>query len=204
MCALVFLLVLLIKAAPVSVPTAVLLLAAVVVHGAVSSGPAGPGAWWAAWTVWTLYVLVLTNWQLARRAEARDGLVPAVGVTGTAVWRRQPNGPVTAAVAVGGLTAALLARMRRELLQDGRLSAPTVTVMYGAYTLHGLVVGVSAWRRSVQLGPRTAAVGLPLTAAGSGLVVAGMSRFVSASQVNGTQVGELASGGVYRLSRNPQ
>ncbi len=76
MCALVFLLVLLIKAAPVRVPTAVLLLAAVVVYGAVSSGPAGPGDWWAAWTAWTLYALVLTSWQLARRAEARDG--PAV------------------------------------------------------------------------------------------------------------------------------
>lgn len=111
------------------------------------------------------------------------------------------------ALAVCGLAAAtpvLLARMRRELLQDGRLSGPTVTAMYGAYTLHGLAVAGSAWRRSVPLPPAAAVVGLPLMAAGSALVVAGISRFVSAGQVNGTQLGMLATGGVYRLSRNPQ
>lgn len=95
MCALVFLLVLLVKAAPMSVPTAVLLLTAAVVHGAVSGATAGTRAWWAAWTAWAAYVLVLTSWQLARRAEARDGLVPAVGVTGTAVWRRQADPTTT-------------------------------------------------------------------------------------------------------------
>lgn len=112
---------------------------------------------------------------------------------------------VAAAVAVSGLAPVLLTHMRRELLQAGRLSGPTVTAaMYGAYALHGLAVAVSAWRRSAPLPPRAAAVGLPLAAAGSGLVVAGMSRFAGPGQVSGTQVGELATGGVYRLSRNPQ
>jgi protein-S-isoprenylcysteine O-methyltransferase Ste14 len=112
--------------------------------------------------------------------------------------------PAVGALVVTGLTPVLLARMRRELLRDGRLSGPTVTAMYGAYALHGLAVAVSAWRRSAPLPPRAAAVGTPLAAAGSGLVVAGMSRFVGPGQVSGTQVGELATGGVYRLSRNPQ
>jgi len=112
--------------------------------------------------------------------------------------------PAIGAFAVIGLAPVLLGRMRRELLRDGRLSGPTVTAMYGAYALHGLAVAVSAWRRSTPLPPRAAVVGTPLAAAGSGLVVAGMSRFVGPGQVNGTQVGELATGGVYRLSRNPQ
>jgi len=112
--------------------------------------------------------------------------------------------PAVGALAVTGLVPVLLGRMRRELLRDGRLSAPTVTAMYGAYALHGLAVGVSAWRRSVPLPPRTAVVGTPLAAAGSGLVMAGMSRFVGPGQVSSTQVGELTTGGVYRLSRNPQ
>lgn len=108
------------------------------------------------------------------------------------------------AFAITGLAPVLLGRMRRELLRDGRLSAPTVTAMYGAYALHGLAVAVSAWRQSVPLQPRAAAVGAPLSVAGSGLVVAGMSRFVGPGQVSGTQVGELATGGVYRFTRNPQ
>lgn len=112
--------------------------------------------------------------------------------------------PAIGAFAITGLAPVLLGRMRRELLRDGRLSAPTVTAMYAAYALHGLAVAVSAWRQSAPLQPRAAVVGAPLAVAGSGLVVAGMSRFVGPGQVSGTQVGELATGGVYRFTRNPQ
>lgn len=127
-------------------------------------------------------------------------------MAGRCVLRAQQRGlrmrPAVGAIA--GLAPALLGRMRRELLRDGRLSGLTVTAMYGAYALHGFAVAVSAWRRRAPLPPRAAVAGTPLAAAGSGLVVAGMSRFVGPGQVSGTQVGELATGGVYRLSRNPQ
>lgn len=116
----------------------------------------------------------------------------------------KPPVNATTAVTVIGLASVLLGRMRRELLRDGRLSVLTVTAMYGAYVLHGLAVAVSAFRPSTPLPPRATVVGLPLVVTGSGLVVAGMSRFVGPGQVNGTQVGELTTGGVYRLSRNPQ
>jgi len=116
--------------------------------------------------------------------------------------------PGTLALAVTGGTPVLLHRMRRELLLDGRLSAPTATAMYGVYTAHALAVAVTARRRSLPLpGGATAtstALGAGAVAIGSGLVVAGMSRFVGPAQVSGTDSGELATGGVYRLSRNPQ
>lgn len=78
--------------------------------------------------------------------------------------------------------------------------------MYGVYTAHALAVVVAARRRSLPLpgGAVTTAVGSGAVSLGCGVVVAGMLRFASPGQVSGTQVGELATGGVYRLSRNPQ
>ena len=105
-------------------------------------------------------------------------------------------------------TPVLLHRMRRELIGEGRLLAPTATAMYGLYAAHALTVAVAARHRSLPLpGGTTAtstALGAGAVAIGSGLIVAGMSRFVGPAQVSGTDSGELATGGIYRFSRNPQ
>ncbi len=112
----------------------------------------------------------------------------------------------TLAFGVAGGTPVLLWHMKRQLLQDGRLSAPTATAMYGVYAAHGLAVAVAARRRSSPLpgGPALTAVGSALSVLGSGLVAAGMSRFVGPGQVSGTDAGELATSGAYRFTRNPQ
>jgi len=114
--------------------------------------------------------------------------------------------PATLALGIAGATPLLLRQMKRQLLRDGRLSAPTATAMYGVYAAHGLAVAVAARRRSVPLlsSAATTAVGSAAASLGSGLVVAGMSRFVGPGQITGTDVGELTTGGVYRFSRNPQ
>lgn len=109
--------------------------------------------------------------------------------------------------AVYGGTAALLGRMRREMLHDGRFRKGTAVAVYVAYAAHGAVVAVAVRQRrpAVPLPRRAARVGGAfLVAVGAGLSVAGMRRFGDAAQVSGVRPGDLSTGGVYRYSRNPQ
>jgi protein-S-isoprenylcysteine O-methyltransferase Ste14 len=101
----------------------------------------------------------------------------------------------------------LLARMRRELLGRGALRPTTVVAMYAAYGVHAATTAAALRARWLPLPlPRRAArlSGGTLTAAGAGLCVLGMRTFAGPGQVSGTQAGPLVTGGVYRLSRNPQ
>jgi protein-S-isoprenylcysteine O-methyltransferase Ste14 len=101
----------------------------------------------------------------------------------------------------------LLARMRRDLLDRRALRPTTVVAMYAVYGVHAATTAAALRARWLPLPlPRRAArlSGGTLTAAGAGLCVLGMRTFAGPGQVSGTQAGPLVTGGVYRLSRNPQ
>ncbi|MDD7967787.1 methyltransferase family protein [Actinomycetospora lemnae] len=107
-----------------------------------------------------------------------------------------------------GTTAALLRRMRREFEAHGQLSTPTVAWMYGTYGVHAAATAVALRQsrpRGRTAGSRLATVaGYGLAAAGTAMFIAGMSRFTGAAQVSGMTDDQLAVGGAYRWSRNPQ
>ncbi len=114
--------------------------------------------------------------------------------------------PVATALA-GVNTALLLRRLRNELTETGQLSPRGVAWMYGTYAAHGALTAGTLIRRNGHLplpGAASAVAGGMLTAAGTGLTVAGMSRFGSPRQISGTDTGELVVSGAYRVSRNPQ
>lgn len=118
---------------------------------------------------------------------------------------RQAPATLTAA-ALGGLqTVALLRRLRTELTTAGRLSTPSVVWMDATYGAHAAATAVALTRRLGRLPlPRTVALAGGVAAvAGSGLAVAGMTRF-GGGQLHGTQTGPLITSGVYQYSRNPQ
>jgi protein-S-isoprenylcysteine O-methyltransferase Ste14 len=80
-----------------------------------------------------------------------------------------------AVAALGAAVVGVLPRMRAEFDRDGALGKPTAAAMWSLYGLGSC-----------------------------GLVAAGMGAFVGPAQVTGTQAGPLTTGGVYRISRNPQ
>lgn len=102
--------------------------------------------------------------------------------------------------------AALLRRMRGEFEREGRLRASTVAAMYAAYATHAGIVGIAAVRRTLPMPAPGAAetTGGALIAAGVALSLAGVSRFSGPRQISGTESGSLETGGIYRISRNPQ
>lgn len=115
-----------------------------------------------------------------------------------------------AALALGAtaaFTISTLRRMRREFEAAGELRPPTVAAMYACYAAHARATAHAARHRTgaLPLPSRPAVgVGAVLVAGGTALCVAGMRRFAGASQISGTDVGELTTGGVYRHTRNPQ
>lgn len=115
--------------------------------------------------------------------------------------------PAAALAATAVLTVPLLRRMRRELESTGALNSPTVAVMYACYAGHAAATAQAARHRvgalPVPAQPATGA-GVALMAGGASLCVAGMSRFASSSQISGTDLGQLATTGIYRYTRNPQ
>lgn len=110
-------------------------------------------------------------------------------------------------------TAATLAagRVIRRMAADYRdketLAPATVALMYGAYAANigafVLAARRGSWPLPVPDHPARVA-GAALTVAGTAVAVAGVSRFGSVSQVSGVEPGRLATGGVYRHTRNPQ
>lgn len=113
---------------------------------------------------------------------------------------------VLGVIAAGLNTAALLRRMRSELIGSGRLSRPTVAWMYVTYGTHAGATSLALVMRAGTLPlPRPAVwLGGSLALAGTGLMLAGMDRFTGPEQVSGVEPGPLVTGGVYRVSRNPQ
>lgn len=108
--------------------------------------------------------------------------------------------------ALAGLAAGaswLLPRMRREFETAGQMTGPTAAVMWCEYTAAaGLYLRFVAGGRALPPGPRAAA--LTAVVAGLGMTAADMSAFTGVGQVTGSSTGPLATGGIYRLSRNPQ
>lgn len=114
-----------------------------------------------------------------------------------------------ASAALGGMTAVglLLRRMHREFESTGQLTVPTMVGMYACYVGHAAATALAAREQVGALRlPSGPALGLGgvLVAGGAGLCVAGMRRFAGPRQISGTDVGGLATGGVYRYTRNPQ
>jgi protein-S-isoprenylcysteine O-methyltransferase Ste14 len=110
-------------------------------------------------------------------------------------------------IGLGAASVFLLRRMRREFDSSDTLSKPTAVGMYATYVVHAALIVRVAHHRAVLLAfpPRLAsAAGGALIVTGAALCVAGMRRFAGPSQITGTEVGELVTGGVYRYSRNPQ
>lgn len=140
-CALFFAVVLLVKAAPVSLASTGVALAVGLLHGWLRGGSSSTPVLLVAWVTGVAYAALVGSWWRARRAELRDGLRPAVGVTGAAVWRRQAvpattplpttatpdDGSVPGCVLLHGLgaTGASLQGLADQLAQRGlRTLAP--------------------------------------------------------------------------------
>lgn len=99
--------------------------------------------------------------------------------------------------------AALLPRMRRDFEATGTFDRSTATAMWAAYGL-GAALYADAVRDGSPAAPAAKAAGAAAFVAGVGLTAAGMGAFGSAGKVAGTEASGLETGGVYRLSRNPQ
>lgn len=111
---------------------------------------------------------------------------------------------LSALAGVGGAFAWLLPRIKREYRKEGHLLGPTVGVVYGAYGLHLLsfVLGVK-WREPQE--PRPLLTALGWTAAGLGAVLFTSGwRTLPVTDDSALTTSGLKTGGVYRLSRNPQ
>lgn len=114
---------------------------------------------------------------------------------------------VAGATSATALVALLLRRMSREFESAGALSASTTVGMYAGYAGHAAVTALAAREQlgtlRISSGVATAAGGL-LVVGGTGLCLAGMSRFAGPRQISGTQIGGLVTGGIYQYTRNPQ
>jgi protein-S-isoprenylcysteine O-methyltransferase Ste14 len=97
----------------------------------------------------------------------------------------------------------LLRRMEDDVTRRGALAPVTTCWMYATYAAHAAL-----YARAVGAGgrsdPRRRTVGYGTAAAGTALCLAGMSRFNGPGQVSGLRDGALATGGAYRVTRNPQ
>lgn len=108
-----------------------------------------------------------------------------------------------ALAAVGAGLAGVLRRMRADVDRQGAFRRSTATSMWARYGLGGAVYA-DALRRGRPAPQPARTAGVAAAVAGGGLVAAGMAAFAGPAQVTGTQAGPLTTGGVYRISRNPQ
>lgn len=132
--------------------------------------------------------------------------MPNPGLMPARWMRRSTPGVVAgAAVAAGVGTTLVLRRMRQDLLGAGRLTPATTVAMYCCYCAHAAATAVAVTRGGGRLPlPHAAVSGAAVATAGTGLCVAGMSRFTGPGQVSGTDPATVVADGVYRISRNPQ
>lgn len=94
--------------------------------------------------------------------------------------------------------------MEADYAHRGELRPGTAVAMYATYTA---AFAWAATRRTwpLAISRRPAVIAGAVTATGGAAVlVAGMARFDSASQLSGTDTGNLHDRGIYRYSRNPQ
>ena len=112
----------------------------------------------------------------------------------------------SAAVPLFVLVAPLLRRMRGDLLELGALRNSTAAAMWACYAIFGGLEAAALRCRPVgpSGGRRGVVAGGVLAGAGAAFGVAGMSRFQTPGQLQGTEEGDLVTGGLYGVSRDPQ
>ena len=95
-------------------------------------------------------------------------------------------------------------RIEREYREEGRLLEPTVGAVYAAYGLHlaAFVLAVTG-RGARKAQPALSILGWILAGSGTALFVSGW-RTLPTSDDSALTTSGLKTGGVYRLSRNPQ
>ena len=88
-----------------------------------------------------------------------------------------------------------------------RLRPSTTVLLYAAYVVDLTALGWlalrPAWSLPIGAGPAIMS-GAPLIIAGAAVDVTAVTGFGSAGRLSGVESGELITGGIYRLSRNPQ
>lgn len=99
-----------------------------------------------------------------------------------------------------------LAQMARDVHEGGSLRRSTAAVMWVAYGSHAAFVGRALGHPDGRLPvpPKLAGAGWLAAIGGGALCVAGMRRFASPGEVEGTRHDALTNEGVYQWSRNPQ
>ena len=95
--------------------------------------------------------------------------------------------------------------LQREYLQRGKLSWFGSLMHVTMFAVNGMFVGLTAWGL-VGIPPMSglAWLGIPLMAAGLGIVVYAMDLFRKFSRWLGNDTPGLATSGLYKFSRNPQ
>lgn len=124
------------------------------------------------------------------------------------IRRRGPDW--TSALTLGALAGAggafvwVTPRIKREYREQGHLLTPTVGAVYAAYSLHlvAFLLAVGG-RRARKVPPVPSVLGWTLAASGAALFVSGW-RTLPVSDDSALTTSGLKTGGVYRLSRNPQ
>ena len=100
-----------------------------------------------------------------------------------------------------------LPRVRRELIEDGRITTPTFLAVFVAYVGHAAVTLLAAWRGAWPLPiPRPFALlaGMLLMVLGALIYLSGRVRFRSFRLTWGLDTSRLVTSGIYRHTRNPQ
>lgn len=112
----------------------------------------------------------------------------------------------TLAFPVVAAAPLLLRRMAQEFDSGGRLELRTTAWMYATYLAHAdlYVEAVTRSPDADRSRPSIRRLGYTSALAGVALCLAGLGRFAGASQVSGIEPGPFTTGGVYRVSRNPQ
>ncbi|QLG13447.1 isoprenylcysteine carboxylmethyltransferase family protein (plasmid) [Deinococcus sp. D7000] len=95
-------------------------------------------------------------------------------------------------------------RIKREYREEGHLLRPTVGMVYAAYGLHlaAFVLAVSG-RKAGNVPLTSSVLGWTLAGSGAALFVSGW-RTLPVTDDSALTTSGLKTGGVYRLSRNPQ
>jgi protein-S-isoprenylcysteine O-methyltransferase Ste14 len=120
---------------------------------------------------------------------------------------RTTTAPALAATGAVAYATVVERRMEHEYAERDTLTPPTVALLYSAYAATGVAFIAAARRRMWPLPlPRRPAriAGVALAASGGAISALGASRFGSAAQISGIEPGGLATGGLYRVTRNPQ
>lgn len=115
--------------------------------------------------------------------------------------------PMAVLGTLAGVVTAVLRRMEGDYESRDDFRPATLASMYGTYTA---TAAAFTWAARRRVWPFPLPAGMAMSAGalmatlGTGVSLAGASRFQSASQLSGTEPGSLHTGGIHRYTRNPQ